>query len=107
MTGFLRIISRKFFPGFDADLTQDSCQAQFFQARGRWTGSLWAHDLWEMGFSVDPPLRRESSQGTYGSSTKRQDCEGENGGKTDEAGERELALVVSVRCGKERDMTRG
>ena len=38
---------------------------------------------------------------------KGQDCEGENDWKIDEAGERELVLVVSVRCGKERDMTRG
>ena len=28
-------------------------------------------------------------------------------GEEDEMGERELALVVSVRCGKEGDMTRG
>ena len=37
-------------------------------------------------------------------------CEGETVGKTgevDEKGERELVLVVSVRCGKEWDMTRG
>ena len=27
-------------------------------------------------------------------------------GEVDEMGERELVLVVSVRCGKERDMTR-
>ena len=33
-------------------------------------------------------------------------CEGENVGKI-EVGDRELVLVVSVRCGKERDMTRG
>ena len=37
-------------------------------------------------------------------------CEGETVGKTrevDEMGERELVLVVSVKCGKERDMTSG
>ena len=37
-------------------------------------------------------------------------CKGETVGKieeVDEMGERELVLVVSVRCGKERDMTRG
>ena len=63
--------------------------------------------VWEMGFSVDPPLRLESSQGFKGSSTKGQDCKGENDWKIDEAGERELVLVVGVRCGKEWDMTRG
>ena len=56
---------------------------------------------------MDPSLRRESSQGFKGSSTKGQDCKGENDWKTDEAGERELVPVVGVRCGKERDMTRG
>ena len=60
------------------------------------------------GTSVDPPLRRESSQGKYGSSTKGQNCVRKNGWKTDEAGEREnLRWWSSVRCGKERDMTRG
>ena len=37
-------------------------------------------------------------------------CEGEIVGKmgeVDEINERELVLVVCVRCGKERDMTRG
>ena len=34
-------------------------------------------------------------------------CEEENVGKICEAGERELVLVVSVKWGKERDMTRG
>ena len=37
-------------------------------------------------------------------------CGGETLGKigeVDEKGERELVLVVSVRCGKEGDMTRG
>ena len=56
--------------------------------------------------SVDPPLRRESSQGIYGSSTKGQDCEGENDWKIGEVGVGELVLVISVRCGKELDMTR-
>ena len=32
--------------------------------------------------------------------------EGENVGKVGEEVERELVLVVSVRCGKEQDMTR-
>ena len=34
-------------------------------------------------------------------------CERENVGKIGEVGERELVLVVSVKCGKERDMTHG
>ena len=34
-------------------------------------------------------------------------CEGNIVGKIGEVGERELVLVVSVKCGKERDMTRG
>ena len=34
-------------------------------------------------------------------------CAGEIVGKIGEVGEREFVLVVSVRCGKERDMTRG
>ena len=59
------------------------------------------------GISVDLPLRRGSSQGMYGSCTKRLECEGEDDWKIGEAGERELVLVVNVRCGKERDMTRG
>ena len=59
------------------------------------------------GMSVDPPLCRGSSQGFHGSCTKRLDCEGENDWKVGEAGERELVLVVCVRCRKERDTTRG
>ena len=34
-------------------------------------------------------------------------CVGEIVGKIGKVGGRELVLVVSVRCGKERDMTRG
>ena len=34
-------------------------------------------------------------------------CVGEDDCKIGEAGEKELLLVVSVRCGKERDMTCG
>ena len=60
------------------------------------------------GICVDPPLcRRGTSQGKYGSCTKDLVCVGETVGKIGEEGERELVLVVSVRCGKERDMTRG
>ena len=47
------------------------------------------------GISEDPPLRRESSQ------VGQENC------KIGEVSERELVLVVSVRCGNERDMTRG
>ena len=52
-------------------------------------------------------MGRESSQGKYRSCAKGLGCEGEEVGKIGEAGERELVLVVSVRCGEERDMTRG
>ena len=58
------------------------------------------------GNSEAPPLRRESSQGFHGSCVKKsgnvkEDC------TIGAVVERELVLVVSVRCGKERDMTRG
>ena len=59
---------------------------------------------------VDPPLCRGTSQGKYGSMTIGLEFVGEtvgNMGEVHEMGERELVLVVSVRCGKERDMTRG
>ena len=56
---------------------------------------------------VDPPLCRGTSQGKYGSCAKGLVFVGEIVGKIGEVGERELVLVVSVRCGKERDMTRG
>ena len=62
------------------------------------------------GICVDPPLCRGPSQGTYGFRLIGLVCECETVGKigeVDEMGERELVLVVSVRCGKERDMTRG
>ena len=59
------------------------------------------------GICVDPPLCRGSSQGINASFAKRLGCEGENVGKIGEVGEREFVLVVSVRCGKEGDMTRG
>ena len=54
------------------------------------------------GIRADPPLCRESSQGKHGSCAKRLGCEGENVAKIGE-----LVLVVSVRCGKERRVTRG
>ena len=62
------------------------------------------------GICVDPPLWRGTSQGKYGSRAIDLVCAGETVGKTgevNEMGEREVVLVVSVRCGKERDMTRG
>ena len=67
----------EFFPVFDTDLLQDSCQAQFFWAQSRRIGSIWAkNNRWEIGFSVDPPLRRGSAQ-VFGSSSRRPDCKGE------------------------------
>ena len=51
---------------------------------------------------VDAQLCRGTLQGKYGSSTKDLVCVGEIVGKKGKAGERELVLVVSVRCGKER-----
>ena len=62
------------------------------------------------GIYVDPPLCRGTSQGVYMLRIMGLVCEGGTVGKigqVDEMGERELVLVVSVRCGKERDMTRG
>ena len=62
------------------------------------------------GFCVDPPICRGTSQGLYGRRIIGLVCKGETVGKTremDEMGERELVLVVSVRCDKERVMTRG
>ena len=59
------------------------------------------------GICLDPPLCRGTSHGKYGSCTKDLVCVGEAVGKIGEEGERELVLVFSVRCGTERDMTRG
>ena len=56
------------------------------------------------GICVDPPLCRGTSQGKYGSRTVDLVCAVETVGKigeVDEMGERELVLVVRVRCGKE------
>ena len=58
------------------------------------------------GICVEPPLCRGTSQGKYGSSTTALVCVGETVGKTGEVvemGDRELVLVVSVKCGKVRD----
>ena len=59
------------------------------------------------GRSEEAQLRRESSQCIYGSWNNMLKCEGEGDCKIEEVGERELVLVVSVRCSKERNMTRG
>ena len=62
------------------------------------------------GICVDPPLCRGTSQGLYGSRIIGLVRKGETVGKigeVDEMDETELVLVVSVRCGKETDMTRG
>ena len=59
---------------------------------------------------VDPPLGRRTYQGKHGSRTKDLVCVSETVGKireVDEMGKRELVLVVSVKCGKKRDVTRG
>ena len=56
------------------------------------------------GICVDPPLFRGTSQGTCGSRIIGLLFKGETVGKigeVDEMGERELVLVVSVKCGKE------
>ena len=61
------------------------------------------------GICVDPPLCRHRRV-YFGLRITGLVCEGETVGKmgeVDQMGERELVLVVSVRCGKERDMTRG
>ena len=62
------------------------------------------------GICVDPPLCRGTSQVKCGSRIADLVCVGGTVGKmgeVDEMGERERVLVVSVRCGKEGDMTRG
>ena len=58
---------------------------------------------------VDPSLCRGTSQGKYGLRIIGLVCEGESVERSEKwmkwVGE--LVLVVSVKCGKERDMTRG
>ena len=58
------------------------------------------------GICVDPPPCRGSSQGKQSSCTEGLVGVGVIVGKIGEVGERKLVLVVSVRCGKGRDMTR-
>ena len=56
------------------------------------------------GICVDPPLCRGTSQGISGSRVEELVCKRETVGKmgeVDEMGERELVLVVGVKCGKE------
>ena len=56
------------------------------------------------GICADPPICRGTLQGKYGSGIIDLVCAGETVGKigeVDEMGERELVLVVNVRCGKE------
>ena len=56
------------------------------------------------GVCVDPPLCRGTSQGKYGSRIIGLGCEGDTVGQIGELyemGERELVLLVSVKCGKE------
>ena len=66
------------------------------------------HDFVRDGMCVDSPLSRGTSQSIYGSRIIGLVCKSETVGmrrEVDETGEREL--VVSVGCGKRRDMTRG
>ena len=56
------------------------------------------------GIRVDQPLCRGTPQGKNGSSSTGLLCVGETVGKigkVDEMGERELVLVIIVRCDKE------
>ena len=59
------------------------------------------------GNFVVPPRRRQSPHGKYGSCVNKSGSVGEDEGLIGEVVERELVLVISVPCGKERDMTRG
>ena len=69
------------------------------------SGCIFSPALSVRGVScVDPPFCRGTSQGKYGLRIIGLVCEGETVGKigeADEIGERELVLVVSVKCGKE------
>ena len=67
-------------------------------------------NLGEMGFVLIRHSGVEHRMVNMGSRAMDLVCVGETVGKmgeVDEMGERELVLVVSVRCGKEWDMTRG
>ena len=63
--------------------------------------------VWKMGV---PKLRHSTvkhRRGTCGSCVNKSGSVGEDDCMIGEDVERELVLVVSVRCGKQRDMTRG
>ena len=89
---------------------------ELFGVQNKSTNTLpTASKVWEMGFVL---IRHSAVEHRrvyiyiyiYGSRIIGLVCKGETVGKkgeVDEMGERELVLVVSVRCGKERDMTRG
>ena len=63
--------------------------------------------LWEMGFPTIRHFAASRRRAHMDRAINRLECEGENDCRTAEVSERELVLVVSVRCGKERDVTRG
>ena len=58
---------------------------------------------WDIRVSATPPR----IFAIYVSSINKLECVGEDDCMNAEAGERELVLVVSARCSKERVMTRG
>ena len=64
----------------------------------------WAHNLCEMGFVLIRHSAVDHRRGKNGLRFIVLVCEGETVGQVgevDEKGERELVLVVSVKCGKE------
>ena len=64
--------------------------------------------MFDLDVQPQDSWRPEEPQRVYGSWDIRVGCVEEEDGKIGEAGERELVLwSVSVRCCKERDMTRG
>ena len=63
--------------------------------------------VWEVGFVLIRHSAVDVRRVNYGPCAKGLGCEGENVEKIGKVGERERALVVSVKCGKERDMARG
>ena len=60
-------------------------------------------ERWDFSRSATLPWTRS----VYRPCAKRLECEGENDGRIGEVSEKDLVLVVCVRCGKERDMTLG
>ena len=63
--------------------------------------------VWEMGFQWIRHSALDLRSVYTDRAPKGLTVRGENDWKIGEAGERELVLVVGVRCGKERDMSRG